>query len=88
MQHRDAEKLAQECWDAHYEPPFAACQIEHQLKLCSVVNSIEEQLQKESPLPGADVEGLADFEAEVIKRLTAPAPAPKQLKAASKKEDK
>lgn len=86
MIHNDAEKLAQQCWDKTSSTPYSACAIEHQLRLCTVVTSIEEQLTSAEPLAG--VEGLQDFEAEVLKALTAPPTAPKQLSAAKLEKEK
>lgn len=74
MNAQDAEKLAATCWNATSDTPFAACTIDHQLRLSSVVNSIEEQLLLSKP-PATNIAGLEKFEAEVIHQLTALVPA-------------
>lgn len=80
MNHRDADKLAQESWDAVSDTPYAVTHIDHQLRLCTLVNAIEAQIER-GVNPTTNSAGLENFEAEVVRRLTAPVPAPKQLKA-------
>ena len=79
MNHQDADKLAQEAWDAVGDIPYVATTIDHKLRLCTIVNSIDEQLAKESGRPSTGSAGLEDFEGEVIRRLTALAPVAKEL---------
>lgn len=77
----DCDKLARECWDAtNDEVVYEATTMDHQLRLCTIVGIISEKLEQGAvePLTTNSV-GLEEFEAEVIRRLTALAPVIKEL---------
>ncbi len=79
MNYRDAEKLAEESWDAVSDLPFVLTTVDHQLRLVSLVNILEEQLAKSHTFTSTGSAGMEEFEAEVVRRMTALAPVLKEL---------